>query len=92
MCGVVHTFREGIGDTRLEVARLEAVLLHFFTHCGHAMDQGTVEEKDRAIGEGDVSYLAKGGYGNLLGREASELPCLSEEVVKVTVFWFEVCH
>ena len=73
---MVHTFREGIGDTRLEVACLEMELLHFLTHCGYSMDQGTEERKDCAIREGDVSYLAKGGYGELLGGEASELPCL----------------
>jgi len=60
----------------LEVACLETELLHFLTHCGHGMDQGTEEGKDGAIREGDVSYLAKGGYGELLCSEASELSCL----------------
>ena len=56
------------------------------------MDQGAEEGKDCAIRQGDVSYLAGGGYGELLGGEASELPCLQEEVMKVTVFWLTICH
>jgi len=73
---VVHTFGKEIGDTRFEVARLEAELLHFVTHCGHGMDQGTEEGDNCAVGEGDVSYLAKGGYGELLGLETTQLPSL----------------
>jgi len=73
---VVYTFREGIGDRRLKVAYLETELLHLLIDCGHGMDQGTEEGKDCAIREGDLSYLAQGGYGELLGREVSELPWL----------------
>jgi len=71
---VIHTFREGIGDTRLEVACLETELLHFLTHCRHGMDQGIEEGKDCAICEGDVSYLAKGGYGSC--SEVRPVSCL----------------
>ena len=56
------------------------------------MDQGAEEGENCAVGEEDVADLPKGGYGERLRREACELSGHQEEVVKVTVFRFEVCH